>query len=327
MNKTNPFFKQVIFQRIWNHLKENHPGERISNYDVAKEFYKLKVTVTHLFKDALLIGLGIFSAGFGLKGFLLPNNFIDGGVTGISLLTTAVTGFSLPVLILVINLPFMILGYAQISRSFALKSIAAIIGLAIVLAVFDFPVITTDKLLISVLGGFFLGAGIGLSIRGGGVLDGTEVLAIHLSKRLGLTIGDIILVFNIILVSVAAYLLSIETALYSILAYLAASKTVDFIVEGVEEYTGVTIISSHSDEVRMMITERMGRGVTIYNGKRGFGKRGDNLDPSDIVYTVITRLEIAKLKIEVEKIDPHAFIVMSSVKDTKGGMIKKRPLK
>ncbi len=327
MNRTNPFFKQVIFQRLWNHLKKNHPGERISNYDVAKEFYKLKVTVTHLFKDALLIGLGIFSAGFGLKGFLLPNNFIDGGVTGISLLTSAVTGFSLPILIIVINLPFMILGYAQISRSFAFKSIAAIIGLAFALALVDYPVITSDKLLISVFGGFFLGAGIGLSIRGGGVLDGTEVLAIHLSRRTGLTIGDIILVFNIMIFSVAAYLLSIEIALYSILTYLAASKTVDFIVEGVEEYTGVTIISSHSDEVRVMITERMGRGVTIYNGKRGFGKRGDNLDPSDIVYTVITRLEIAKLKTEVEKIDPNAFIVMSSVKDTKGGMIKKRPLK
>ncbi|HCM75400.1 MAG TPA: hypothetical protein DIS90_03395 [Cytophagales bacterium] len=327
MNKANPFFKQVIFQRVWNHLKKNNPEETISNYDVAKEFYKLRVTATHLYKDILLISFGILSAGFGLKGFLLPNNFIDGGVTGISLLVTAVTGFSLPILILVINLPFMILGYAQISKSFAFKSITAIVGLAIALSIIDYPVITSDKLLISVFGGFFLGAGIGLSIRGGGVLDGTEVLAIHLSRRTGLTIGDIILLFNIMIFSVAAYLLSIETALYSILTYLAASKTVDFIVEGVEEYTGVTIISSHSEELRKMITERLGRGVTIYNGKRGFGKRGDNLNPSDIIYTVITRLEIAKLKAETEKIDPNAFMVMSSIKDTKGGMIKKRPLK
>lgn len=327
MNKTNPFFKQVIFQRVWNHLKKNNPDQKISNYDVAKEFYKIRVTTTHLFKDALLIGLGILSAGFGLKGFLLPNNFIDGGVTGISLLVTHVTVFSLPILIIVINLPFMILGYAQIGRSFAFKSIAAILGLAVAIALIDYPVITSDKLLISVFGGFFLGAGIGLSIRGGGVLDGTEVLAIHLSKRTGLTIGDIILVFNIMIFSVAAYLLGIESALYSVLTYLAASKTVDFIVEGVEEYTGVTIISSHSEEVRKMITERMGRGVTIYNGKRGYGKRGDNLDPTDIVYTVVTRLEIAKLRAETEKIDPNAFIVMSSVKDTHGGMIKKRPLK
>lgn len=327
MNKTNPFFKQVIFQRIWNHLKKNNPRAKISNYVVAREFLKIRVTTTHLFKDALLIGLGILSAGFGLKGFLLPNNFIDGGVTGISLLMAAVTKFSLPLLILVINLPFMILGYAQIGKSFAFKSIAAIVGLAIAIALIDYPLITSDKLLISVFGGFFLGAGIGLSIRGGGVLDGTEVLAIHLSRRTGLTIGDIILVFNIMIFSVAAYLLSIETALYSILTYLIASKTVDFIVEGVEEYTGVTIISSHSEEIRIMITERMGRGVTIYNGKRGFGKHRDNLDAADIVYTVITRLEIAKLKTETEKIDPNAFMVMSSVKDIHGGMIKKRPLK
>ncbi|HNP07189.1 MAG TPA: YitT family protein [Cyclobacteriaceae bacterium] len=327
MNKTNPFFKQVIFQRVWNHLKKNNPNQKISNYDVAKEFYKIRVTAIHLFKDALLIGLGILSAGFGLKGFLLPNNFIDGGVTGISLLVTHVTVLSLPILIIVINLPFMILGYAQIGRSFAFKSIAAILGLALAIALIDYPVITSDKLLISVFGGFFLGAGIGLSIRGGGVLDGTEVLAIHLSKRTGLTIGDIILVFNIMIFSVAAYLLGVESALYSVLTYLAASKTVDFIVEGVEEYTGVTIISSHSEEVRIMVTERMGRGVTIYNGKRGYGKRGDNLDPTDIVYTVVTRLEIAKLRAETEKIDPNAFIVMSSVKDTHGGMIKKRPLK
>ena len=327
MNKPNPLFKKVVFQRLWNHLKKNNPRTKISNYVVAKAFYKLKVTATHLVKDVLWMGLGILSAGFGLKGFLLPNNFIDGGVTGISLLMAVVTKFTLPVLILAINLPFMILGYKQIGRSFAFKSISAITGLAVAIALINYPVITSDKLLVSVFGGFFLGAGIGLSIRGGGVLDGTEVLAIHLSRRMGLSIGDIILVFNIMIFSVAAYLLSVETALYSILTYLIASKTVDFIVEGVEEYTGVTIISSHSEEIRLMITDRMGRGVTIYNGKRGFGKHGDNLDPSDIVYTVITRLEIAKLKTETEKIDPHAFMVMSSVKDIHGGVIKKRPLK
>ncbi|MEQ8424622.1 MAG: YitT family protein, partial [Cyclobacteriaceae bacterium] len=121
MNRPNPLFKQVIFQRVWNHLKENQPGKKISNYDVAKEFYKLRVTVTHLFKDAVLIVLGIFSASFGLEGFLLPNSFIDGGVTGISLLVAVVSQFSLPVLIMVINLPFMIMGYKQISRSFAIK--------------------------------------------------------------------------------------------------------------------------------------------------------------------------------------------------------------
>jgi len=189
-----------------------------------------------------------------------------------------------------------------------------------------YPIITSDKLLVSVFGGFFLGAGIGFAVRGGAVLDGTEVLAIYLTKKTGLTMGDIILVFNILIFSVAAYLLSIETALYSILTYMAAAKTVDFVVEGVEEYIGVTIISAHSDEIRLMVTEKMGRGVTIYSGKRGYGKRGENLNEIDIVYSVVTRLEISKLQVEIEKIDPNAFIVMNSVKDTKGGIIKKRPL-
>jgi len=323
----NSIFRQIIIQTVLRLLKKDFFKKKLSQYNVAKEFLTLKVTATHLLKDTLLISIGIISAGFGLKGFLLPNNFIDGGVIGISLLTTEITKFPLPILIVAINIPFIVLGYTQISKSFAIKSILAIIGLAVVLATVNYPIITADKLLVAVFGGFFLGAGIGFSIRGGGVLDGTEVLAIYLSKRTGFTIGDIILIFNIIIFSVAAYLLSIEIALYSTLTYLAASKTVDFIVEGVEEYTGVTIISYRSEEIRQMIIGKMGRGVTIYNGKRGYGKRGENLSQTDIIYTVITRLEIEKLQNEIDKIDTNAFIVMSSIKDTKGGMIKKRPLK
>jgi uncharacterized membrane-anchored protein YitT (DUF2179 family) len=237
------------------------------------------------------------------------------------------TSYPLSVLIIIINVPFIILGYFQIGKSFAVKSVFAIVGLALALTLIDYPIITSDKLLIAVFGGLFLGAGIGLSVRGGCVLDGTEVLAIYLSRKTGLTIGDLLLIFNIIIFSIAAHLLSIEIALYSILTYFAASKTIDFIIEGVEEYIGVTVISTHSEEVRVMITEEMGRGVTIYKGKRGFGKLGENLSQVDIIYSVITRLEINKLQTEIEKIDPNAFIVMNSVKDLKGGMIKKRQFK
>lgn len=322
----NPIIHQIIIKTVLRHLKKDHPEESISQYDIAKEFLKFRITATHLLKDIFILSLGIVSAGFGLKGFLLPNKFIDGGVTGISLLIAEITNVHLSILILVINIPFIALGFTQISKTFAIKSVVAISGLAIALVAINYPIITSDKLLVAVFGGFFLGAGIGLSIRGGGVLDGTEILAIYLSKKIGFTIGDIILVFNIIIFSVAAYLLSIETALYAILTYLAASKTVDFIVEGIEEYTGVTIISPKSEEIRQMIVKNMGRGVTIYNGKRGYGKQGDNLNNIDIVYTVITRLEIAKLQTEIDKIDPNAFVVMSSIKDTKGGMIKKRTI-
>lgn len=286
-----------------------------------------KHTVQSLLGDTVFIVLGILSAGFGLKGFLLPNGFIDGGVTGISLLIQVISGYSLSILIVAINVPFIVLGYFQIGKSFVIKSIIAIIGLAIAIEVINYPTITSDKLLISVFGGFFLGSGIGLSVRGGAVLDGTEVLAIYLGRKTGLTIGDLILVFNLLIFSTAAYLVSIEVALYAILTYLAASKTVDFVVEGVEEYIGLTIISRQSEEIRLMIINKMGRGVTVYNGKRGFGKAGEKLNETDIIYSVITRLEIARFKREIALIDPDAFIVMSGVRDLKGGVIKKRQFK
>ena len=190
-----------------------------------------------------------------------------------------------------------------------------------------YPLITSDKLLIAVFGGFFLGAGIGLSIRGGAVIDGTEVLAIYLSKKTGLTIGDVILIFNIIIFAFGAYILSIEVALYAMLTYMAAAKTVDFIIEGVEEYTGITIISVRSEKIRLMITEDLRRGVTVYQGKGGFERPDLPITEYDILYTIVTRLEIANLKTEIDKIDENAFIIMNSIKDTKGGMIKKRPLK
>jgi len=320
----NPLFQQIIFNSSKKSRKTTSGS--LNKYDSAKQFYKFKISAFHFVKDVLLIIIGILSAGFGLEGFLLPNSFIDGGVTGISLLTSELTNVSLSLLIVIINLPFVILAYRHVGKSFAIKSMLAIIGLAIVISILHYPVITSDKLLISVFGGFFIGAGIGFAVRGGAVLDGTEILAVYLTKKTILTMGDIILIFNILIFSVAAYLLSVETALYSILTYLAAAKTVDFIIEGVEEYIGVTIVSAHSDSIRLMITEKLGRGVTIYSGKRGFGKNGDNRSEIDIVYSVVTRLEIAKLQAEIEQIDSNAFIVMNRVKDTKGGMIKKRPL-
>lgn len=209
---------------------------------------------------------------------------------------------------------------------FALKTAAAIGGLALVTATVHFPAITHDKLLVAVFGGFFLGAGVGLTIRGGAVLDGTEVLAIALSKKLGTTIGDIIIIINIFVFSSAAYFFTIETALYSVITYLAATKIIDFTIDGIEEYTGITIISILSEEIRLMIINELGRGVTVYKGRGGYGNHGETTD-MDIIYTVITRLEISKLNSEIQKIDPSAFVVMSSIKDTKGGMIKRRPFK
>ncbi|MEN9381432.1 MAG: hypothetical protein RI940_313, partial [Bacteroidota bacterium] len=285
----------------------NHPINALK-YREAKNYRKRWVAIKAESRNAILIALGIFSAAFGFKGFLLPSHFIDGGVTGVSLLITEITKFPLSPLVIVINIPFVFLSYFILGKQFAIKTAIAILGLGLCIAFIDFPNITNDKLLVSVFGGIFLGAGIGLTIRGGGVIDGTEVLAIYLSKKLSVTIGDIIIVINILIFGSAAFLLSIEAALYSMITYFAASKTLDFIIEGIDEYIGVTIVSSHCKEIKEMIVQTMGRGVTVYKGSKGIGKRGER-DDVDIIYTVITRLEINKLNIEIEKISPTAFVV------------------
>jgi uncharacterized membrane-anchored protein YitT (DUF2179 family) len=319
----NPLFKLIITETAKRHLK----SKKYTQKKYEKECKDVEVEYKHYVHDAFFILLGVIAATIGLKGFLLPNHFIDGGVMGISLITNELSGLSLSILIVAINAPFILMAYSSISRSFAARSILAIILLAISVHFLDFPVVTDDKLLIAVFGGFFLGAGIGLAIRGGAVIDGTEVLAVFVSRRTSLSIGDVILVFNIIIFLVGAYVFSIEIALYAMLTYLSASKTVDFVVSGIEEYVGVTIISDLHEEIRLAITEKLGRGCTIYSGKKGFTKEDGELKETNIVYTLLTRLEIAKLQTEIDKIDDKAFMVMHSIKDAKGGMIKKRPMK
>jgi len=314
----NKYYQNILLKLLgFRREKAKLPPQQLE-----KDLKNAKVEFTHLIHDSFFILLGVLSAGFGLKGFLLPNMFIDGGVMGISLTIAELTEIPLSILIIVVNLPFLIMGFSTISRQFAFKSIIAILLLALSVHFINYPIITDDKLLIAVFGGFFLGLGIGLAIRGGSVIDGTEVLAIYVSRKSSLTIGDVIMIFNIIIFSAAAYVFTIEVSLYAMLTYLAASKTVDFVVSGVEEYLGVTIISEKNNEIRVAIIEKLGRGCTIYSGKRG-----QSLEQTDIIYTLITRLELAKLQTEVDKIDKDAFIVMHSIKDAKGGMIKKRPLK
>ncbi len=316
----SPFSRTSLFN------KETATAEA-SRYKVAKQMYRTRIGMQEAVRSSVFIIIGIVSAGFGLKSFLLPNNFIDGGATGISLLLSKIFEIPLSLIIIVINIPFIFLGYRQIGNVFTIRTVLGILGLAICLAVVEYPIVTNDKLLVAVFGGFFLGAGIGFAIRGGGVLDGTEVLAIFISRKTGSTIGDIIMIINIIIFTSAVYTLGLETALYSMLTYLSASKTVDFLIEGIEEYLGVTIISRKNLEIQQMIIEKLGRGVTIYKSTGGYGKKGLINQDSDIVFTVVTRLEISRLRSEIEKIDDDAFVVMHSIKDTKGGMIKKRPLK
>lgn len=285
-----------------------------------------QLVYTRYIKDFILICIGVVMASIGLKEFLLPNDFLDGGAMGLSLLTEIMTGVELSFLIVLINLPFIIIGAKQISMEFAVKSALAILALSLLVHFITLPAITSDKLLISVFGGFFLGAGIGFAIRGGAVIDGTEVLAIYVSKKTSLSVGDFISVFNVILFSFSALLVSVETAMYSMLTYFAASKTVDFIINGIEEYIGVTIVSRNATEVKQAIIDKLGRGVTVYNSESGYGKTGVNFNENKILFCVVTRLEVTRLLLEIDKIDEEAFVVQHSIKDTKGGMIKKRPL-
>jgi uncharacterized membrane-anchored protein YitT (DUF2179 family) len=228
------------------------------------------------------------------------------------------------------NVPFLILGYRQISKQFAVRTMVGIVALALVTAAVPFPVLTNDKLLAAVFGGFFLGAGIGLSMRGGGVIDGTEVLALNISRRTVFTVGDVILTINIAIFGIAVFILGFEHSMYSVLTYLAAAKTVDFIVQGIEEYTGFTVVSGKSEAVREAIVHDLGRGVTIYKGERGYGKNPLSPNPKDnkldIIFCVVTRLEVGKLREIVEKIDPQAFIIIQSINEIHGGMVKRRPL-
>ncbi|SRX54258.1 hypothetical protein AEQU1_01266 [Aequorivita sp. CIP111184] len=321
----NPFFKNIIVNVVKNRQKNRKPSPLAEPFD--KRVKNLEVEVSHEIGDFFYLLLGVVSASFGLRGFLMPSSFIDGGVTGISLMVNELAGISFPLLLVCFNLPFLALAYFSVGKRFAIKSVLGIFLLAIAVALIPYPSITDDKILVAAFGGFFLGLGIGLAIRGGAIIDGTEVLAIFISRKTSLTVGNVIMIFNVIIFITAAYFLSTEIALYAILTYFAASKTVDFVIDGIEEFMGITIISEENEKIRLAIIEKMGRGCTIFKAENGFSKNGETRRPVDVVYTVITRLEMSKLKTEIDKIDKQAFIIMTSVKDAKGGMIKKKPIK
>ena len=274
-----------------------------------------------IFSEYGQIGIGIVLASIGLKAFLLPNGFLDGGVTGVALLVRSQIDISLSVLLILFSIPFLILGYFTVSKRIVIKSIISIIGLALFIHFENFETVTDDKLLISIFGGLFLGAGIGISIRNGSVLDGSEILGVYLNDRFGISIGQIILIFNIILFGITALVLSVEVALYSILAYIVTAKVTDLIIEGFEDFIGVTIVSKKFEDVEIAIREELGSGMTLYKGTRGIGNSGKHED-FDIIHTIINRIDIKKMYRVVNRIDPKAFIVEFDVNTVKGGILR-----
>ncbi|HEY2726594.1 MAG TPA: YitT family protein, partial [Parafilimonas sp.] len=297
------------------------------NFKHLKNKYKKhnKIHSDFGISDILLMLLGALIAGFALRGFLLPNNFLDGGVTGISLLIHGVYQLNFSLVFIVVNIPLIILGIYVVNKKFAIKTLISIICVSLFTHFIPYPVVTTDKLLISIFGGFFAGIGMGLTIRAGSAMDGIDVLAVFTLKRSSFTISEIIMAINSVIFIIAASHFGIETALYSMLSYFTATKTVDYVVEGIEAYTGVTIISGNSERIKEKLVNELGRGITIYKGERGFlpGKYEVHTDV-DIIFTVITRLELRKLKNLVYSEDPKAFIFANTIKETTGGIIKQR---
>jgi len=267
------------------------------------------------------IGVGVILASLGLKAFLLPNGFLDGGVTGIAILLSEITNLDISLLLVLISFPFLILAWFTVSKRIVLKSMIAILGVAIMIHFENFEAITDDKLLIAIFGGLFLGAGIGLAIKNGAVLDGSEILGIYINNRFGISIGRVILLFNFILFTITALTISVEVAMYSILTYLVTAKIVDFLIEGFEDYVGLMIVSPQSTEIEATLISEIGAGVTVYQGKRGFGSRGKQ-ENQEIIHLVINRIDIRRTYNAIQEIDTEAFVIEFDVNLVKGGVLR-----
>jgi uncharacterized membrane-anchored protein YitT (DUF2179 family)/predicted metal-dependent HD superfamily phosphohydrolase len=325
--------KQIQFLKSHHYFTEaanNRFGQKKDeNLKILLRNYNVMHAGQHdagfVIKDFLLIVTGVIIAGFALQGFLVPNHFFDGGITGISLLLHEHYHFNLGYIIVLANIPFILASYFAINFKFAIKTFICVLLLGICLLYVPYPIITSDKLLISMFGGFFLGIGIGLTMRAGCALDGVEILALFTIKKTSFTITEIILGINVVIFLIAALQFGMETALYSILTYFTASKTVDYVIEGVEAYTGVTIISGQSDLMKERLVNQLGRGITVYKGERGFLPGNFHQSSEcDIIFTVVTRLEMRKLKNLVAETDSKAFVFASTIKEATGGILRRR---
>jgi len=272
--------------------------------------------------ETFQISVGVLLASIGLKVFLLPNGFLDGGATGIAILLSEVTGVDISFLLLFVSLPFLFLAWYSLSKRIFTKSIVSIVALAIMIHYENFEPVSDDKLLIAIFGGLFLGSGIGLTVKNGAVLDGSEILGIFINERYGISIGKVILVFNVILFSVTAALLSIEVAMYSILTFLITAKVIDLMIEGFEDFVGLMIVSDESLAIEQSLTKEIGVGMTIYKASSGFGKRGEQGE-KQIIHTVINRIDIRKTYNIIDKHDESAFIIEFHVNDIKSGILRK----
>lgn len=286
-----------------------------------KNFWRM-TNVKQILSESFQICIGILLASIGLKVFLLPNGFLDGGVTGIAILVSQLFDINISIVLLIISIPFLLIAWNTMTKRIVLKSFLSITALAIFINFENFTSVTDDKLLIAIFGGLFLGCGIGITIKNGAVLDGSEILGIFINYRFGVSIGKVILLFNIVLFSITALLISLEVAMYSILTFLVTAKVIDLMIEGFEDYVGLMIVSEKSVEIKSGLIDELAVGVTIYKGSGGYGQRGLQ-EQKEIIHTVINRIDINRTYRLIEQVDEKAFIIEFDVNNVKGGILKK----
>ncbi|WP_394231975.1 YitT family protein [Niallia oryzisoli] len=287
-----------------------------------KKISHKRLTLRSVIKRGLFITIGAIIMGYGLEAVLIPNNMIDGGVTGLSMLLSHITPINLSIFLVLLNLPFFFLGYKQIGKTFAFSMLYGIVALSVATSfMHHVKPIVQDELLAVVFGGLTLGVGVGLTLRNGGVLDGTETLAILVEKRLPFSVGEIIMFVNVVIFAIAAFVFGLENALFSMLTYFIAFKTIDVVVKGLEDMKSMYIISDNTTEIAEAITERLGRGVTYLHGEGSYSG-----EDKRVILCVFTRLEETKMKDIIRELDPGAFIIASDVAEVRGGRFKKRDI-
>jgi len=296
-------------------------GQVIDQFQQVKIKHK-KIPLKEVVKRAFLITIGAMIMAVGLEIFLVPNQVIDGGIVGVSIMLSHITGVKLGLFIFILNIPFFFIGYKQIGKTFAFSTLYGIIILSIS-TTFLHPVaaFTQDILLASLFGGIVLGIGVGMVIRYGGSLDGTEILAILSSKKLPFSVGEIIMFVNLFILASAGFVFSWDRAMYSLLAYYVAFKMIDITIKGLDESKSVWIISENYKEIGDALLHRLGRGVTYLKGEGAFSG-----DDKKVIFCVITRLEEAKLKDIVAEHDPSAFLAIADIAEVRGGRFKKKDI-
>jgi uncharacterized membrane-anchored protein YitT (DUF2179 family) len=283
--------------------------------------WKKIFSIKNLFQTLVGCSLAVLA----MRGFLIPNKFLDGGITGISILLHKMYHINISVLSIVLNIPFVYLGYRRIGKTFAVQTIIAVFLLALGLELVHIHAITSDKLLIAFFGGLTMGAGVGLVLRTGGVVDGAEVIAVFTKRKTGFSNSEIILMFNAVIFAIAAIQFGLETAMYSLITYFAATRTADYVVDGIEQYTAINIISSKQDEIKDYLVNELSKGITVYKGERGYLPGSfDIKTDADIIVTVVTRLEVHNIQSAIHDIDPKAFVYVQSIKEAAGGVLKPR---